>query len=132
LRFLLDTNAVVSVLRLNTIFLDRLRMYQPSDLGIPTPVWHELCFGAYRSRRVEHHLADLQALRIQTVEFDSEDARCAGEIRAALAAAGSPIGPYDVLVAAQAVARDLTLITHNVREFARVDGLKIEDWETTT
>ena len=50
-------------------------------------------------------------------------------IRAALAAAGTPIGPYDVLIAGQAVARGLTLITHNTREFQRVENLRIEDWE---
>lgn len=63
------------------------------------------------------------------MEFGKEDARQAGEIRAILAARGSAIGPYDVLIAGQACARDLILITHNTAEFARVPGLRIEDWE---
>lgn len=63
------------------------------------------------------------------LEFDKEDARQAGEIRAALASSGMPIGPCDVLIAGQARARDLILITRNVSEFSRVGGLRIENWE---
>jgi tRNA(fMet)-specific endonuclease VapC len=74
-------------------------------------------------------LGQIDALRFEIVEFDQEDARRAGEIRAALAKAGAPIGPYDVLIAGQALARSLTLVTHNVREFGRVEGLVVEDWE---
>jgi tRNA(fMet)-specific endonuclease VapC len=64
------------------------------------------------------------------IEFDQEDARQAGEIRATLAAAGTPIGPYDVLIAGQARARSLVLVTRNTGEFSRVGGLHVEDWET--
>ncbi|MFJ1260290.1 PIN domain-containing protein [Cupriavidus sp. CuC1] len=64
------------------------------------------------------------------LDFDREDARHAGELRAALAAVGTPTGPYDVLTAGQARARALTLITHNTREFQRVAGLRVEDWES--
>jgi tRNA(fMet)-specific endonuclease VapC len=69
-------------------------------------------------------------LQFVVLEFDQEDARQAGEIRAALAAAGTPIGPYDVLIAGQARARSLVLVTHNTGEFSRVSGLNIEDWQT--
>ncbi len=75
-------------------------------------------------------MALLDALQIEILEFDTEDARQAGEIRAALAAAGRPIGPYDVLIAGQARARDLVLVTHNVGEFSRVDGLRLENWQS--
>jgi tRNA(fMet)-specific endonuclease VapC len=63
------------------------------------------------------------------LEFDEEDARHAGEIRAQLASKGTPIGPFDVLIAGQARARELTLVTHNTSEFRRVPGLKVEDWK---
>lgn len=63
------------------------------------------------------------------MEFDQDDSRQAGAIRAALAMAGTPIGSYDVLIAGQAQARDFILITHNTGEFSRVNGLRIEDWE---
>jgi tRNA(fMet)-specific endonuclease VapC len=61
--------------------------------------------------------------------FSREDAREAGEIRATLAEAGTPIGPYDLLIAGQARARALVVVTHNTREFSRVAGLQTEDWE---
>ncbi|MBB5550987.1 putative nucleic acid-binding protein [Rhizobium lentis] len=64
------------------------------------------------------------------VGFKREDALAAGEVRAALAAKGTPIGPYDVLIAGQAKTRDLVLITNNVGDFRRVDGLRVEDWTT--
>lgn len=65
---------------------------------------------------------------MRVLNFDQDDAREAGEIRATLRAAGTPIGPYDVLIAAQARRRDAVLITTNTREFVRVPGLRIEDW----
>jgi len=68
-------------------------------------------------------------LQFEIVGFDQEDSRQAGAVRAMLAAVGTPIGPYDVLIAGQARARDLTLITRNTGEFSRVDGLRVEDWE---
>jgi len=63
------------------------------------------------------------------IDFSRDDARIAGSLRADLAAAGTPIGPYDVLIGAQALARGLIVITHNSREFDRVAGLLVEDWE---
>ena len=70
------------------------------------------------------------AWRSKSVPFDAADARAAGAIRRDLEARGLPIGPYDVLIAGQARARDLVLVTANTREFERVDGLKFEDWST--
>jgi tRNA(fMet)-specific endonuclease VapC len=92
-------------------------------------VFHELLFGAYRSRRVAENLTRLDVLQFEVVDFDREDARQAAEIRAVLAATGNPIGSYDVLIAGQAKARDLTLVSHNVAELFRVRGLRLEDWE---
>ncbi len=65
---------------------------------------------------------------LTVVDFTSDDARMAGAIRADLARAGTPIGPYDVLIAGQARVRDLCLVTNNTREFGRVSGLRLEDW----
>ena len=89
----------------------------------------ELFFGAVNGERRETSLAALEKLRFPPVQFEEQDAFRAAEIRAALRAQGTPIGPYDVLIAGQALARDLTLITRNTREFSRVDGLRVEDWE---
>ena len=70
-------------------------------------------------------------MRIQfaVIEFDKEDARQAGAIRALLASKGTPIGPYGVLIAGQAIARVMILVTHNTAEFGRVPRLRFEDWQ---
>jgi len=128
-KFLLDSNAVIALLKGQPRFLERLRAYQPADFGLPSIVAHELYFGAYKSQRPAANLARVEALQFEVLEFDREDSRRAGALRSQLAAAGTPIGPYDVLIAGQALARELTLITHNTREFKRVPGLRLEDWE---
>ncbi|MCP3023818.1 type II toxin-antitoxin system VapC family toxin [Cupriavidus basilensis] len=129
MKFLLDSNAVIALLRGHAGFLNRLRQHQPQDFGIPAIVAHELFYGAFKSQRATENLARVEGLQFEVLDFDREDARHAGELRAALATAGTPIGPYDVLIAGQARARSLTLVTHNTREFQRVPGLRVEDWE---
>lgn len=129
MRWLLDTNAVIEVLRGNAAMVVRLRECVPADVGVSAIVMHELFFGAYRSARVEGNVARVDGLRFEVVAFEREDARASGAVRATLATAGATIGPYDVLIAGQALARGVTLVTHNVREFARVEGLRVEDWE---
>ena len=98
-------------------------------MGVSAIVMHELFYGAFRSARVEANVARVDGLRFEVVAFEREDARASGAVRAALATAGAAIGPYDVLIAGQALARGLTLVTHNTREFGRVEGLRVEDWE---
>lgn len=129
MKFLLDTNTVTGLLRGHPGLLSKVRWHTPSSFGVPAIVAHELFHGAFRGSRPERNLASFDALRFEVVEFD-EDARQAAEIRAMLAAAGTPIGPYDVLIAGQARARDLTLITRNMGAFSRVSGLRAENWET--
>lgn len=130
MKYLLDSNAVIAMLKGQDRLLARLRQHHPSDIALPAVVAHELYYGAYKSQRVAHNLAVLDALQFAVLEFDREDAVQAGEIRAAFAAAGTPIGPYDVLIAGQAVSRNLTLVSRNLREFQRVSALRVEDWET--
>jgi tRNA(fMet)-specific endonuclease VapC len=74
-------------------------------------------------------VALIDALRFAVLAFDKEDARRAGEVRAMLASKGTPIGPYDVLIAGQALARGLVLVTDNTGEFRRVPRLRIENWQ---
>jgi tRNA(fMet)-specific endonuclease VapC len=128
-KYLLDANAVIAIFKGDTGFIARLKRHAPADFAIPSIVAHELFYGADRSQRVAENLARAEAMQFEVLEFDREDARLAGQARAAMSLAGTPIGPYDVLIAGQALARDLTLVTHNAREFQRVAGLKIEDWE---
>ena len=130
MRYFLDTNAVIALSNNSSLNLSRrIRQVSPTDIAVSAIVMQELYFGAYKSRRRSQNIAVADALRFEVVEFDQGDARQAGEIRAFLRDRGTPIGPYDVLIAGQTVARNAVLVTRNTREFARVPGLRIEDWE---
>ena len=129
-RYLLDTNAIIALLKdRDSAPGRRARLHQPSEMCISSIVLHELFYGAFKSQRSARNVALVESLRFEVLNFDPEDARQAGEIRAILALGGTPIGPYDVLIAGQAKARDLILVTHNTAEFGQVPGLRIEDWE---
>ena len=131
MRFLLDTNAVISLLgQKSEALTDRVLACSKGEIGIPAMVSHELYFGAYRSQKVSFNLETIRLLLrdFAVLPFDEEDSRQAGEVRAALRKSGSPIGPYDVLIAGQARARDLILVSNNVREFERIPDLRLEDW----
>jgi tRNA(fMet)-specific endonuclease VapC len=133
MRYLLDANAVIALLNDTTSpIARRIRRYAPRDFGVSAVVIHELYYGAFKSQRVDQNVARVDALQFSVLEFDEEDARQSGQIRAHLASNGTPIGPYDVLIAGQAKARALTLVTHNTTEFQRVPGLKVEDWKSST
>lgn len=130
MRYLLDANVVIGLLNDATSKLARrARREKPGDIAISAIVAHELFYGAFKSRRAAYNVALVDSLQFAVLEFDKEDARQAGEIRALLASRGTPIGPYDVLIAGQAKARNLTLITHNTDEFGRVPGLRFDDWQ---
>jgi tRNA(fMet)-specific endonuclease VapC len=130
MRYLLDANAVIALLNDTTSpIARRIRRFTPGDFGVSAVVIHELYYGAFKSQRVGMNVARVDALQFPVLELDQADARQAGEIRAHLASKGTPIGPYDVLIAGQAKARNLTLVTHNTTEFRRVPGLKVEDWK---
>ncbi len=130
----LDTNVVVAAM--NERFRNvRARLEQTliDDIviGVPTIVLYELWYGIKKSVRRDANAAALStflALDVTPWPFESQDAEEAGDIRAALERTGKPIGPYDLLIAAQARRRGATLITANEREFAHVPGLKTEDW----
>lgn len=128
-RYLFDTNAVIALLNdAESPLGRRARQHRPADICISSIVAHELFYGAFKSRRAVHNVALVDSLQFEVLEFDKEDARQAGQIRAQLALRGTPIGPYDVLIAGQAKARQLILVTGNADEFKRVEGLSIEDW----
>jgi tRNA(fMet)-specific endonuclease VapC len=130
MRYLLDTNAVIALLNdPQSQTSKRARSHKPADIGISAVVAHELYYGAFKSQRVAANVTLIDGLQFEVVEFDKEDARQAGEIRAALAKQGRPIGLYDALIAGQAVSRDLTLVSLNTEEFTRVTGLRVENWE---
>jgi tRNA(fMet)-specific endonuclease VapC len=130
----LDTNAVIAVLNSRASPVrDRIESAINSGemLAISPVVLFELHYGAAKSQRPERNaqrIADFLAGAIAVLPFEPEDAEEAGRVRALLERMGTPIGPYDVLIAAQARRRDALLVTANQGEFARVPGLTIEDW----
>ena len=131
--FLLDTNAVIAALKGNPAEVaERLEREVLHDVvALPVIVLFEMRFGIAKSARRNDNIERLAVflhLPITIVPFDTEDAEEAGDIRAALERAGTPIGPYDILIAGQARRRGAVLVTANVRDFSRVPGLKTEDW----
>lgn len=129
MRFLLDANAVIELLnRPDGAVQRRVRALCPDEIGVSAIALHELYYGAFKSQRQEKNVELVDGLHFEVVEFDQDDGRQAGEIRAELAKRGMSIGPYDVLIAGQARSRDLTLVTANFREFQRVGGLTVADW----
>ena len=128
MKYLLDTNVVIAAVAGEAAIISRLKEEDVSDFGVSAVVMHELYFGTFRSARVEANIARVEGLRFPVLELSLRDGRYAGEIRADLARRGTPIGPYDVLIAGQALARSLTLVTRNAAELVRVDGLAVESW----
>ena len=129
IRYLLDTNACIALLKKSSRSLSaRARRNSVASIGVPSPVAFELYYGGFKSRERARNLGLLDEIAFEIVPFDAADARAAGAIRSELEAQGLPIGPCDVLIAGQALARGLVLVTANTREFAPVEGLAIEDW----
>ena len=130
----LDTNAVIAVLNSRTSPV-RTRIAATIERGVALSisaiVLFELRYGVAKSARPERNaerVADFLTGAIMVLPFEPADAEEAGDIRAALERAGTPIGPYDLLIAAQARRRGALLVTTNGLEFARVPGLTLEDW----
>jgi tRNA(fMet)-specific endonuclease VapC len=108
----------------------RIRSKKPEDVAVSTITIAELEYGVYRSRKTDRNrIALLQFLVPLTIlDFDQAAAAVFGSIRSSLKARGTPIGPLDLLIAAQAMSQGLILVTNNEGEFSRVDGLGIENW----
>lgn len=134
MNYLLDTNAVIAFINGKPAAV-RGTLVRTVSAGhairLSSIVLQELWYGAEKSvqsvknaRNLENFLAE----GFEIFSFDDEDARVAGALRGELAKAGTPIGPYDILIAAQAVRRNATLVTANEKEFARIKGLKWENW----
>ena len=130
----LDTNSVIAAINLRPPAIrSRLEaeLAQGATVAIPSIVLFELWYGIRKSSRVSANTATLRLflmLDITLLPFEPEDAEEAGDIRAVLESAGTPIGPYDILIAAQARRRGAVLVTANIGEFSRVQGLATENW----
>lgn len=134
MKYLLDTSICIALLRdSSTLVARRLQqaISRRDSICISSLALCELWYGAYRSSRVEENAETLRRfLRgpVEVVRFDEEDAHAAGEIRAELARTGMTIGSYDTLIAGQGLSKGLTVVTSNLSEFQRVEGLPCQDW----
>ena len=128
--YLLDTNFCIALINGEERLMQRLERHHLPRFKISVIALHELRYGAARSARRDVNLTALAAFAalLGVLPFDPDDAQQAGDIRASLEKQGMPIGPYDSLTAGQARARNLILVTANMREFRRVEGLRSEDW----
>jgi tRNA(fMet)-specific endonuclease VapC len=130
MRFLLDTNICIYALKQNQAVLTRLLAERPIDIGLSVITEAELRTGVAKSAAATKNARLLENfLRpLTVVEFTSDDALAYAAVRAKLERAGTPIGPLDTLIAAQALARKLTLVSNNQRELKRIPGLRLENW----
>jgi len=130
--YLLDTNVWIQVLNSSTSpVYSKVASIPSREIYICSVVYSELCYAAYRSPNVHKNLTHLENIlaKFADLSLDRQSAKIAGKIRVRLSTLGNPIGANDLLIAAIALANDLTLITHKTAEFSRVDGLRYEDWE---
>ena len=129
--YLLDTNICIYALKNRPPeVLERLRALDPDTVAISVITVLELCHGAEGSvdPALAHQRLDRFLSPLRVILFDEEAARVGARIRADLQRRGTPIGDLDMLIAATALARDMTLVTNNLREFERVAGLRTENW----
>lgn len=129
--YLLDTDVCIFLMKNRYPSLtNRLLKQNPSDVAISSVTLFELEYGAAKSRWGDGTRDKLYTFLapFTVLPFDANDAICAGNLRAYLAGRGEPIGPYDIQIAAQGLARGMTVVTHNTAEFSRVPDLKVEDW----
>ena len=129
--YLLDTNICIFMMRQNSpSLLDKIEHMDPDSVFLSSVTVFELQYGAEKGNWGEKHRQNLKLFLspFTILPFDSEDAVTAAKIRAFLAKQGTPIGPYDIQIAAQGMTRDLIIVTHNFGEFSRIPGLVVEDW----
>jgi tRNA(fMet)-specific endonuclease VapC len=128
-RFMLDTDSVSFVMRAQGHVAEQMVRHRPEDLCVSAVTLAELRYGAdlLKSRKL-HGLIDQFIRNIEIMPFDESGSNLYGVIASELQKQGSPIGKFDVLIAAHAVAIDATLVTNNVKHFVRVPGLRVENW----
>ena len=131
MKYLLDTNVLSDFARGERAVIARIRQEAPLQLAVSVITEMEVEYGLARNPglapRVREAMRVLLA-SLSVLPFEREDARVAAQLRANLTNQGTPIGAYDLLLAACALRRGLKIVTHNVREFLRVGGLAVEDW----
>ena len=128
--FALDTNTLIYFFKNAGQVKDRFLATPPAEIAVPSIVLYELELGIMQSSQTIKRRAQLDTLlrSVRILMFDEAAAKISAQAEATLRAAGTPIGPKDILIAGTVLATGATLVTHNIREFQRVRGLKIVDW----
>jgi tRNA(fMet)-specific endonuclease VapC len=128
--YVLDTNTLIYFFKGKGSVAERLLREAPEDIAIPAVVIFELRTGIAKSSSQKKRTEQLSALMntVKILPFSTKEAQSSATIRAQLEKKGTPIGPYDVLIAGTAVAHQGTLVSHNLSEFKRIKNLKTEDW----
>ena len=128
--YLLDTNILIYFFKGRGRVASNMLSIEPGNIGIPSIVIYELKTGIEKSNDQKKRREQLQELcsMVEILQFGEEEAACSAEIRADLERKGTPIGPYDILIAGTALVRKATLVTHNSSEFQRINGLELVDW----
>ncbi len=130
--FLLDTNVCIHLLNnRHSQIEEQFRQHSPAEITLCSVVKAELLFGARHSKKVEQNLQRLKQFfqPLASLTFDDKCAEEYGMIRADLSTQGKIIGPNDLMIAAIAKAHDAVLVTHNMKEFSRITGLRLVDWQ---
>ena len=130
IKYMLDTNICIFTIKNKPQFVREAFNRHSGQLCISAITLMELIYGAEKSAAPEKNLAIIEGFvaRLEVLPFDNDAAAQTGMIRSELAKAGTPIGPYDQMIAGHARSLGLIVVTNNVREFERVSGLRIEDW----
>ena len=132
MRYQLDTNVCIRYLNGQSEPIRRqLLRRNPDEILLCSVVKAELLYGSMKSEKKDENLGKLRRFvnRFDSLPFDDQAAESYGRIRVQLEQEGTPVGPNDLMIAAIGIAHDAVLITHNTREFGRIEGLTIEDWE---
>ena len=130
LKYMLDTNIVIYTMKNKPDSVLEMFKKHHGRMCISSITYMELVYGAERSSNPDRNLTSLEGFvaRMDVLPLDDSAAAHAGQIRAELARLGMPIGPYDQLIAGHARSQGLVLVTNNEKEFARVPGLRTENW----
>lgn len=131
MRFMLDTDTCVFLIRKSPAsVLKKLTSLKPGDVGVSVVTLAELEYGVAKSSKQNVNAEALSefCVPLEIAGFGEKAARSYGEVRAALERAGTPIGSMDMMIGSHALSLGVTLVTHNTREFSRIEGLKLADW----
>ena len=131
MKWMLDTDTCIALIkRRDAAVLRRLQGKSVGQVGISSVTLSELAYGVARSSRPRQNHEALQEflMPLEVASFDEAAALARGRVRAELESRGRPIGPMDTLIAAHALSLDVTIVTHNLREFSRIASLRVEDW----